>query len=104
MDMIIKLICQMKDELEDAEKYIECANSTKEADKELADVYHTLAGEEIGHMERLQGQASRLIREESEEGEDGSMPLRIKYIWEYERDNIEAKAHRIKALISLYKK
>ena len=29
MDMIIKLICQMKDELEDAEKYIECANSTK---------------------------------------------------------------------------
>ena len=45
----------------DAEHYIRQALVYRDRDKELADLYYRLSGEELDHMGRLHSQVTRLI-------------------------------------------
>lgn len=65
----IKLLMEhVADEINDAETYAKLALEYKDTDKELADVFYRLSGEELEHMNRLHAQVVRLIEERKRSG------------------------------------
>ena len=68
---IIKCIAEkIKEEIKDAEAYIDMAIEWKEDEPDAAELFSELAAEELGHMERLHGIVTDLITEyRNEHGE-----------------------------------
>ena len=61
---IIKCIAErIKEEIKDAETYIDMAIEWKENEPDAAEVFAELATEELGHMERLHKIVTDLIEE-----------------------------------------
>nr|DAI11971.1 MAG TPA: Rubrerythrin [Caudoviricetes sp.]DAM55826.1 MAG TPA: Rubrerythrin [Caudoviricetes sp.] len=65
-----KLMDLCWDEIHDAQKYALLANQYKCTNRELADLYFKLSGEEMDHMARLQAMAFRLLDQERNAGRD----------------------------------
>lgn len=77
---LIQELCDMIDEeIHDAEKYIKCALAKKEMDKELADTFYTLSGEEMKHMESLHKQVVRIIEDYRKDHGDPPPPMMAVY-------------------------
>lgn len=92
MKEIKMLVEKIREELEDAEKYAKCAAKYKDSDRELASTFYTLAGEELGHMEKLHTQAARIIKAYKDKGHEA--PAAMQAIWDWEHEKmIEHTAH-----------
>lgn len=65
----IKLLMEhIEDEIKDADTYAKLALEYKDTDKELADLFYRLSGEELDHMNRLHAQIIRLIEARKRSG------------------------------------
>lgn len=92
MEEIKMLLEDIREELEDAEKYAKCAAKYKDTDRELSSTFYTLAGEELGHMEKLHTQGVRIIKAYKEKGHEDQATMQT--IWDWEKPKIiEHTAH-----------
>ena len=99
---IIKKLCKMIDEeLNDAEKYANCALNHKDSDHELADVFYSLSGEEMEHMEQLHTQVVRLIKQRK--AEKGDIPPVMQELYNYLHEQQIEHAAEVNVLRSMYR-
>lgn len=98
MKKIKNLVEQITEELEDAEKYAECALKTKDDDRELAATYHKLSEEELGHAHRLHDQVVRVIREHG-----GEPPPVMKAIWDWEHEKMIEREREVKTMQEMFR-
>ena len=100
--LIIKKLCKMiKEEIGDAEKYANCALNYKEEDKGLADVFYTLANEELNHMDMLHTQVVRIIN--AYKKEKGEVPPSMQAVYNYVHEEQIEEVKEIKLLLNMYK-
>lgn len=100
--LIIKKLSKMiKEEISDAEKYAHCALNHKEDDKALADVFYTLATEELKHMDMLHEQVTRLIA--AYKKEKGDPPEAMQALYDYVHEEQIENVKEVKVLLSMYK-
>ena len=97
MKEIKMLVENIREELEDAEKYAKCAAKYKDIDRELANTFYTLANEELGHMDKLHTQATRLIKAHRAEGHEP--PAAMLAVWGWEHEKMIEHTARIKHLL-----
>lgn len=97
---VIKVLSkQIKEELEDSNKYIDSALTYRTQFPKLAETYIELANEEIGHAERLHKQVVSLISEIQIE-----IPKFMQELWEEKHIELITKTAELKTKIELYKK
>lgn len=101
MEIIEHLEDQICSEIHDAKGYIKCALKRKDEDKELADLYYTLANEEMDHMSRLHKQVVRII-EDYRKGH-GEPPAEMLAVYNYVHEKNIDKAKDVKMMIAMYK-
>ena len=103
MKIIEKLSNMIEEEIHDAEKYARCALTYKD-DKEMRDVaemFHRLANEEMGHMTLLHNQVVSII--ENYRKTNGEPPENMMMLYDIlHRKHIDDAA-TAKAMISMYK-
>lgn len=102
MRIIEKLSEQIEEELEGAREYIECAAKYKMNNKELAELYYSLAVEEIGHSEKLHKGVVREIDKYKATGKE--VPPAMLAIWDYQHNKLVEESTEIKMLIEVYRK
>lgn len=99
---IIRKLCEMIDEeINDAEKYANCALKHKDEDKTLADVFYTLGNEELGHMEKLHAQVVRIINDYR--AKKGDPPADMLAVYNYLHERAIEKTKEVKVLLQMYK-
>ena len=101
MQIIEKLSNMIEEEMEDAEKYIDCAFSNKEAHPSLAAAFYKLSTEEMEHAGILHDQVVALISEYRKE--HGEPPEKMQWIYDYLHKKHIEKANAIKLKQNLYK-
>ena len=98
---IIKCMSEkIKDELKDAEAYINLASEWKKEEPEAAEVFAELSAEEMGHVDKLHSEITKLIsryRQEHGEPPEGMMAI-YNYLHEQQIEN----AMRIKVKQAMY--
>lgn len=99
---IIEKLCEMIDEeISDAMKYAKCANTYKDENPSLADMFIRLSEEEMKHMMTLHNQVVTLI--EDYKRKNGEPPEAMKLVYDILHKRHIDKAAEAKAAISLYK-
>ncbi len=93
MEVIKNLVEQIDEELEDAQKYIECAYKKKDDYPELAQTYFRLSKEEMAHVNLLHEQIVRII--DAYKQKNGDPPVGMKAIYEYMHERHIAWAEKI---------
>ena len=101
MKIIEKLSDMIEEELNDAEKYIRCALENKESYPAVAEVFATLSGEEIKHMQMLHNQVAALIEEHKKK--NGNPPEKMMALYEYLHKKHISHTADIKVMQSAYK-
>lgn len=101
MKKIKRLVENIGDEIEDAEKYAVEAMRTKAEDPELSKIYAELARQELGHADTLHNQAVRIIKAYKATGAE--TPLSMQIIWDWEHEKIVDKTTRIKQMLEMFK-
>ena len=101
MQIISKLSEMIEEELNDAEKYINCAMNHKEDDVPLADVFYKLSVEEMGHANMLHEQVVKIISDYRKE--HGNPPEKMQWVYDYLHKKHIDHANKIKVLQALYK-
>ena len=99
---IIKCIAEkIKEEIKDAEAYADMAIAWKKDEPDAAEIFNELAGEELGHMERLHDLVEELISEyRTEHGEPTAGMMEL---YEYmHRQDVE-DTMRVKVKRAMYK-
>lgn len=101
MTIIQKLSDMIEEEIGDAGKYARCAMDNKETDPALADTFFRLANEEVGHVNLLHAQVTRIIEEYRKANGDPPEAMLVLY------DNVHKKHIEnlavVKGMLSLYK-
>ena len=98
---IIKTISEkIKEELKDAETYIDLATQWKKDQPETADLFAELSKEEMGHVEKLHGEVAELIKKYRTE--KGEPPAGMMAIYEYLHDEQIETAMMIKVKQGMY--
>lgn len=100
MREIKKISEQIDEELQDAEKYLKCANKHKIDNPTLADVYYNLSLEEMNHVAMLHEAGERLIEEYSA---TNPIPEGMQAIYDYLHERHIKWAAKIKAKQEQYK-
>ena len=99
---IIKCVVEkMKEEIHDAEAYMDLANEWKNEQPSAAEVFSELAEEELGHMEKLHDVVTNLIREYREE--HGEPPAGMMALYEYMHAQNVENTMRVKVKQAMYK-
>ena len=101
MVKIKELSDNIKDEIDDAGKYIDLALRCKEGDKTLADTYCKLAEEELGHMDILHKQVVRII--DQYKATNGPTPPAMQAKYDVLHELYVNEANQVKIKIRLYK-
>ena len=101
MLIIKKLSSMIKEEINDAEKYVNCALKYKDEDRALADTFYTLAGQELQHMEMLHLQVARIINDYRTK--KGEPPAGMQALYDYIHEEQIADVKEVKILLSMYK-
>lgn len=100
--LIIKKLSRMiKEEIGDAEKYANCALKYKDDDKNLADVFYTLATQELQHMDMLHQQVVRLINDYRTK--KGEPPAAMQALYDYVHEEQIEQVKEVRVLLSMYK-
>ena len=100
MKIIKELSAMIEDELEGAEEYIKAAIHEKESDPNLADMFYSLAREEMGHMDKLHAAVVRLIKAKKESGAE--LPAGMQGVYDYLHEAHMERAARIQWYINKY--
>ena len=99
---IIKCVVEkMKEEIHDAEAYMDLANEWKNEQPSAAEVFSELAEEELGHMEKLHEVVTNLIEEYK--AEHGEPPAGMMALYEYMHAQNVEKTMRVKVKQAMYK-
>ncbi len=78
--MIIKCVTdKIKEEIHDANSYIDLAIKWKEEEPETADLFSELSAEELGHMQRLHDAVTELISKYREENGEPPKIMQMLY-------------------------
>jgi ferritin len=101
MLLIKKLSKMIKEEICDAEKYANCALKYKDEDRTLADVFYTLANEELRHMDMLHAQVVRLINTQKAKGV--TVPTGMQEIYDYIHEEEIENTREVRVLLDMYK-
>ena len=94
MEIIKKIVSKIDDELEDAQKYINCAYKVREEYPTLADTYYKLSLEEMKHMTMLHDEVTRLINEYKK---DHEVPAAMQTLYDYVHEREVKWASKIKS-------
>ena len=98
----IKMLAEnIREELEDAEKYAWTALKYKDKDRDLAQTVAGLAKQEITHSELLHEQAVRLIKEQHEKGV--MPPAAMQAVWDWEHERMIEKTAHVKHLLEMFR-
>ncbi len=68
MENLMDLVCG---EIRDAKRYAKLALECRDTDRDLADLYYRLSGEELDHANRLHVQVARLLDTQQRIGTNG---------------------------------
>lgn len=101
MKYISMLLEQMDDELDGAREYAQCALHLKDEDKELADVYASLARTELSHYQQLYNQMTRIMT--NYRSEHGDMPHELQEFYDWQRTKTMNCMAEVKVLVDSYK-
>jgi len=101
MKIIEKLSKMIKEEVHDAEKYINCAIKYKEEKPALSRVFYQLSEDELEHQKRLHDQVVLMIKEYNDAG--NTVPEGMQAIYDFIHDQIIEEVAEIKMLQSMYK-
>lgn len=101
MRIIKNLANQIKDEVEDADKYLECSLKYEDEYPEMAKLYASLAEEELGHAERLHSSVVFFIKKERSSGVEP--PRYMLERWEEEHKKIVDEVAILKHKLSIVK-
>ena len=99
---IIKKLCeQINEELDDAQKYIECALSKKEEYPQLSKAYNQLSFDEMDHVNKLHEQVVAFIKDYR--AEHGEPPEAMKAVYDILHSQHLDKAKGVRLLQNMYK-
>ena len=99
---IIKVISEkIKEELNDAEAYINLAPEWKKDQPEAADLFAELSAEEMGHVNKLHTQVTELISRYRET--NGEPPAGMMAVYDYLHEEQIGHAMRIKVKQTMYR-
>lgn len=101
MQIIKHLAKQIKEELEDAEKYAKGALEYKATLAGLASVYHRLAEEELTHASMLHDEAVRMIQKAS--AEKAPPPVMME-LWAWQHEEMIEEEAEVRTLLDMYKR
>jgi len=101
MEIVMKLVSLIDDELSGAKEYIKLALHNREEHPGLSDTFADLADAEMGHVAKLHDEVARLIDEVRQR--DGEPPAGMLAVYEYEHDKQIGKASKIKQMIAEYR-
>ena len=98
---IIKVISEkIKEELKDAEAYIDLATEWKKEEPEAADVFAELSTEEMGHVDKLHTEVTQLISRYRQT--KGEPPAGMMAIYDYLHEQQIENAMRVKVKQKMY--
>ena len=98
---IIKCLSEkIKEELKDAEAYIDLATEWKKEQPAAADLFAELSGEEMGHVNKLHTKVSELIEKYRET--NGEPPAGMLAIYDYLHEQQIENAMRVKVKQKMY--
>ena len=98
---IIKCISErIKEEIHDAETYIDMANEWKKEEPDAADTFYELSTEEMGHAEKLHKVVTELIQRYREQ--NGDPPKGMLAIYEYLHEQEIENSMRVKVKQAMY--
>lgn len=102
MRKIAEIAEEIREELDGAEHYAKRATQYKMEDKPLADVYATLAAQELSHVDALHTQVERVIKDSRAAG--NVPPAGMMDVWDYEHKRFIDGMAKIKILLEMYRK
>lgn len=102
MKKIEMLVDMIDEELSGAENYIRKALDYKEKDKELAETFYRLSGDEMTHVDTLHKQVAEIIMDYKRK--NGEPPAVMEALYEYLHKRHMAKAEKITNMQNMYKK
>ena len=99
---IIRCISEkIREEIGDAEAYIQLANEWKEEYPDTADLFYELSTEELGHMERLHDAVADLIKDYRDQ--HGEPPAGMMALYDYLHEQAIENTMRVKVKQGMYK-
>ena len=99
---IIKCVAErIREEISDAETYMNLAIEWKEEEPDAAEVFSELAEEELGHMEKLHGVVTELI--ENYRSRHGDPPAGMQALYDYMHSQNMENVMRVKVKQAMYK-
>lgn len=101
MKYISVLLEQMDDELDGAHEYAQCALRSKDEDRELAEVYMSLARTELDHYQKLYNQMTRIMT--NYRSEHGDMSYELQEFYDWQRTKTMNHMAEVKVLVDSYK-
>ena len=101
MTIIKKLSEMISEEIEDADRYVNCALNHRMDNPSLADTFFKLSQEEMNHMSMLHDQVTRII--DSFRKEHGDPPKEMMAVYDYLHQKQIDAAAQVKAKQALYR-
>ncbi len=102
MEIIKKISTQIREEINDARKYYECAKEVKENYPILASSYIELANAELGHADKLHAQVVLIINKFKSEG--NQVPPTMQELYNYLHKQMIDEVEELKYKMSLFNK
>ena len=99
IEMLTDLI---DEELSGAENYIRKALDYKEKDKELAEMFYRLSGDEMTHVDTLHKQVAEIIMDYKRK--NGEPPAVMEALYEYLHKRHMVRVEKITNMQNMYKK
>jgi len=101
MKKIEDIIDYINSEISDAEKYVHAAHKIRDDDKKLADIYVTLASEELRHVDILHERIVDEIKMYREEY--GPPPEIMQHMYNREHERIIDRVVTVKRMLEMYR-
>ena len=102
MQVIRDLAEEIRDELDGAGEYAKKAAHFKGTDDSLAAMYSEIAGQELGHVDKLHSKAMEIIKKYR--AEKGDPPKAMQAVWDWEHKAMIQRMAEIKGMLEMLRK
>jgi hypothetical protein len=102
MKEIKKMAEEIREELEDAEKYAKEAAAHKGVDDQTATMYADLSQQELGHAERIHSRVTEIIKRHRTE--HGEPPAPMLAVWEWEHGKMIEHEAKIRTMLDMIRR